>query len=187
MPLTLDPIPNASPFAPFATDVAIFANTKAREAPARLTAIAQALKAHVNGAWLGVATAFLNTTVVALNAALAAIQTFVNGLETQINDRLAEFETNLGAYLDVGAGYAVGAINNALFTGALASGAVTYDADGRLTEIDQGPRRIHAIVYNADGFLASYAETLTLSDLPTTRVYSFTYDASGNLASITET
>lgn len=186
MPLILDPIPNVAPFAPFTTDVDIFTNTKAREVPVRLTAIALALKAHLNGAWLSVANTFLNGAIVALNDALAAIQTFVNGLETRISDRLAEFETNLGAYLGVGAGYSIGAINNALFTGALAAGAVTYDALGRVSGVTQGPRRIHAIVYNALGFLASYAETLTMSDIPVTRVYLFTYDASGNLASIAE-
>ena len=92
MPLTIPAIPDADAFAPFEDDVGIFTNTKAREVPAKLNAIAQALKVHLNTLWLATATGFINDTVVAnLNTALADIQTFTNALETGIDDQLAEF------------------------------------------------------------------------------------------------
>ncbi|AVM72804.1 hypothetical protein MSR1_02900 [Magnetospirillum gryphiswaldense MSR-1] len=52
MPLTIPPIPNAAPFAAFSDNVGIFSNSKAREIPTRLNAIAQALKDHINTLWL---------------------------------------------------------------------------------------------------------------------------------------
>ncbi|CDK99510.1 conserved protein of unknown function [Magnetospirillum gryphiswaldense MSR-1 v2] len=54
MPLTIPPIPNAAPFVAFSDNVGIFSNSKAREIPARLNAIAQAPKDHVNTLWLPV-------------------------------------------------------------------------------------------------------------------------------------
>ena len=70
MPLTIPPIPNAAPFAAFSDNVGIFSNSKAREIPTRLNAIAQALKDHINTLWLATATSFINGTVIAgLNAA----------------------------------------------------------------------------------------------------------------------
>ena len=81
MPLTIPPIPNAAPFAAFSDNVGIFSNSKAREIPARLNAIAQALKDHANTLWLATATGFVNGTVVAsLNAAITEIETFSNAI-----------------------------------------------------------------------------------------------------------
>ena len=56
MPLTITPIPNAAPFTAFSDNVGIFSNSKAREIPARLNAIAQGLKDHINTLWLATAT-----------------------------------------------------------------------------------------------------------------------------------
>lgn len=187
MPLTIPAIPDADAFAPFDDDVGIFTNTKAREVPAKLNAIAQALKVHLNTLWLATATGFINDTVVAnLNTALADIQTFTNALETGIDDQLAEFETNLGNYLGVGAGYSIDAANSALFTGAVAPGGIVYDADGRAVSFAQGPRTIHSIVYNDDDTVAGYTEELDLGGVTYSHDYAFAYDANGLLESITE-
>ena len=178
MPLTIPPIPNAAPFAAFSDNVSIFNNSKAREIPARLNAIAQALKDHINTLWLGTATGFINGTVIAgVNAAIAKIETFSNGIETRVNDQMAEFQVNLANYLGTNAGYSVSAANAALFTGGIA---------GRAASIRQGPRLINGITYNDDGTMAGYAEKLTLGGITYTRAYSFTYTPDGQIAAITE-
>ena len=187
MPLTITPIPNAAPFAAFSDNVGIFSNSKAREIPARLNAIAQALKDHFNTLWLATATSFINGTVIAgLNAAIAKIETFSNGIETRINNQMAEFQVNLANYLGTNAGYSVSAANAALFTGGIVAGDVVYDVAGRAASIRQGPRLINGITYNDDGTMAGYAEKLTLGGITYTRAYSFTYTPDGQIAAITE-
>lgn len=187
MPLTITPIPNAAPFAAFSDNVGIFGNSKAREIPARLNAIAQALKDHVNTLWLATATGFVNGTVIAgLNAAITEIETFSNAIETRVTDQMAEFQVNLANYLGTGAGYSVDAANAALFTGAIVAGDVVYDVAGRAVSIRQGPRLINGITYNDDGTMAGYAEELILGGITYTRSYSFTYTPDGQIAAITE-
>ncbi len=187
MPLTIPPIPNAAPFAAFSDNVGIFSNSKAREIPARLNAIAQALKDHVNTLWLATATGFVNGTVVAgLNAAITEIETFSNAMETRIDDQMAEFEINLSSYLGTNAGYSVDAANAALFTGAIVAGDVVYDVAGRAASIRQGPRLINGITYNDDGTMAGYAEELTLGGITYTRAFTFSYTPDGQIAAITE-
>ena len=187
MPLTIPPIPNAAPFAAFSDNVGIFSNSKARDIPARLNAIAQALKDHINKLWLPTATGFINGTVVAgLNAAIAKMETFSNGIETRINDQMAEFQANLANYLGTNAGYSVSAANAALFTGSIVAGDVQYDIAGRAISIRQGPRLISGITYTDDGAVAGYAEELTLGGITYSRAYTFTYTPDGQLTAVTE-
>ncbi|WP_339862529.1 hypothetical protein [Thalassospira alkalitolerans] len=187
MPLTIPPIPDVAAFATFDEDVDIFSNSKAKDIPAKLKAITEALKAHINTLWLATATGFVNDTVVAdLNTAIANIEAFNNALETQINDQLAEFEVSLGNYLGAGAGYSVDAANAALFTGSLVAGDVTYDDMGRVVSIQQGPRLLHNITYNDDGTMAGYAEILTLGGIDYARSFSFSYTPYGQIDAITE-
>lgn len=187
MPLTIPAIPDTAPFATFDEDIDIFNSSKARDIPAKLKAITEALKVHINALWLVTATGFVNDTVVAnLNTALADIEAFNNTLETQINDQLAEFEVNLGNYLGIGAGYSVDAANAALFTGAIVAGDAVYDDVGRMVSIQQGPRLVNAITYNDDGTMASYAEELTLGGIAYARSFSFTYTPDGQINAITE-
>jgi len=187
MPLTIPSIPDATPFATFDNDVDIFSNSKARDIPAKLKAITEALKIHINTLWLATATGFVNDTVVAnLNTALADIETFTNALETQINDQLAEFEVNLGNYLGVGAGYSVDAANAALFTGTIVAGDIIYDDLGRVASIQQGPRVVNTITYNDDGTISGYAEELTLGGIAYARGFSFSYLPDGQINAITE-
>ena len=187
MPLTIPPIPNVAPFASFSDNVSIFNNSKAREIPARLNAIAQALKDHVNTLWLATATGFVNgTVVVGLNAAIAEIEAFSNAIETRIDDQMAEFEVNLAGYLGTGAGYSVDAANAALFTGTIVAGDVQYDLAGRAVSIRQGPRLISGITYNDDGTMAGYAEELTLGGITYARAFTFSYTPDGQIAAITE-
>ena len=187
MPLTIPPIPDTAPFATFDDDVDIFSNSKARDIPTKLKAITEALKVHINMLWLATATGFVNDTVVAnLNTALINIEAFNTVLETQINDQLAEFEVNLGNYLGTGAGYSVDAANAALFTGTIVAGDVTYDGQGRVVSIRQGPRLVNAITYNDDGTMAGYAEELLLGGITYARSFTFSYLPDGQLNTITE-
>lgn len=187
MPLTIPSIPDATPFATFDNDVDIFSNSKARDIPAKLKAITEALKVHINTLWLATATGFVNDTVVAnLNTALSDIETFTNALETQINNQLAEFEVNLGNYLGTGAGYSVDAANAALFTGTIVAGDVVYDDLGRVASIQQGPRLLDNFTYNDDGMISSYAETLTLGGIAYARSFTFSYMPDGQINAITE-
>ena len=187
MPLTIPPITDTAPFATFDEDVDIFNSSKARDIPAKLKAITEALKIHINALWLVTATGFVNDTVVAnLNTALGDIETFNNILETQINDQLAEFETNLGNYLGVGAGYSVDVANAALFTGAAAASTTAYDDIGRIVSVEQGPRLINAITYNDDNTMAGYTEALTLGGITYTRSFTFSYMPDGQINAISE-
>lgn len=187
MPLTIPLIPDTAPFATFDEDIDIFNNSKARDIPAKLKAITEALKVHINALWLVTATGFVNDTVVAnLNTALADIETFNNTLETQINDQLAEFEVNLGNYVGAGAGYSVDAANAALFTGAIVAGDAVYDDVGRMVSIQQGPRLVNNITYFDNGTMASYAEELVLGGITYARSFSFNYTPDGQINAITE-
>lgn len=187
MPLAIPPIPDTSPFATFDEDIDIFSNSKAKDIPAKLKAITEALKAHINTLWLATATGFVNDTVIAdLNTALANIEAFNNALETQINDQLAEFEVNLGNYLGAGAGYSVDAANAALFTGSIVAGDLTYDNLGRVVSIQQGPRLVENISYDDDSRMVGYDETLTLGGIDYARSFTFSYTPDGQLNAITE-
>ena len=187
MPLTIPAIPDTDAFVSFDDDVGIFTNTKAREVPAKLNAIVQALKVHLNTLWLATATGYINDTLVAnLNTALSDIETFTNALETQINTQLVEFETNLGTYLGVGAGYSVDAANAALFTGTIVAGDIVYDDLGRVASIQQGPRLVNNFTYNDDGTISSYAEELTLGGITYARGFTFSYMPDGQINAITE-
>ena len=187
MPITIPAIPDAAPLATFDSDVDLFNNSKAKEIPAKLKAITEELKQHVNTALVNATTTYINDTVVDdLNTALTDIETFTNGLETQINDQLDEFETNLGTYLGVGAGHSVAAVNSALFTGELASGGITYDSDGRLASVAQGPRVVEGITYNDNGDVSAYTEKLTFSGVTYATDYTFTYTPDGKIDAITE-
>jgi hypothetical protein len=187
MPLTIPEIPDSAPFATFDEDIDIFNNSKARDIPAKLKAITEALKVHINALWLVTATGFVNDTVVAnLNTALADIEAFNNTLETQINDQLAEFEVNLGNYLGTGAGYSVDAANAALFTGSIVAGDAVYDDMGRMVSIQQGPRLVNNITYNDDGTMAGYVEELLLGGITYARAFTFSYMPDGQINAITE-
>jgi hypothetical protein len=105
MPLTIPPIPNAAPFAAFSDNVGIFSNSKAREIPARLNAIAQALKDHINTLWLA-GQYFINGTVISVSTPpFAKIETFSNGIERhQIR---WPSSSSIANYLGTNAGYSV--------------------------------------------------------------------------------
>jgi hypothetical protein len=180
MPLTIAPIPNATPFASFTEDTNIFSNSKAKDVPVKLTAITDALKTHVNDLWLLTATGFVNDTVV------ANLNTVLSDIETLINTQLTEFETNLGNYLGVGAGYSVDVANAALFTGAAVASTTAYDDIGRIVSVEQGARLINAITYNDDNTMAGYTEALTLGGITYTRSFTFSYMPDGQINAISE-
>ncbi len=101
---------------------------------------------------------------------------------TQVGNVAAEGTTQVAAVQAAGNAYP-----DALFTGAIAADAITYDATGNITTITVGPRTINNVEFNANGSIASFSEELVLNGVTYSRNYAFTYDDQGRIASISET
>ena len=100
---------------------------------------------------------------------------------TQVGNVAAEGTTQVAAVQAAGDAYP-----DALFTGAIATDAISYDAEGRITSITVGPRTIDNVAFNANGSIASFSEELVLNGVTYSRNYTFTYDDQGRIASISE-
>ena len=123
---------------------------------------------------------------------LTQVETVNTTGATQVSSVIATGTTQVGNVAakgteQVSAVQAAGdAYPDALFTGAIAADAITYDAEGRITSITVGPRTINNVMFNTDGSIASFAEELILNGITYNRNYSFTYDNQGRIASISE-
>ncbi|MBF0454936.1 MAG: hypothetical protein HQL72_09020 [Magnetococcales bacterium] len=123
-----------------------------------------------------------NTQVSTVNSAGAAQVNSVNATgTTQVGNVAAKGVEQVAAVQAAGDAYP-----DALFTGAIAADAITYDAEGRIMAITVGPRTIDNVVFNSNGSITSFSEQLVLGGITYNKNYSFTYDDQGRIASITE-
>ena len=171
----------------FATDVSIFANTIAREIPAKIEAIAEALKAHTN-VELGDITDYTNAS---WETILTDLQKFAGDVakeqvefEGNFQALFEALEASLGNYLSDTASYTKTDIDTTLFTGAISSTNISHDTDGRLTSIKSNGKLVWNITYTTEGFLDGFRETIDIGGFPITKVYNVITDAEGLIEAI---
>jgi YD repeat-containing protein len=191
----------------FSTNVSIFTNTLAKDIPAKLNAISEDFKLHINDNFADVVVAdvntfidgletYLNTTVVAdLNQAIEDMRTdaakFAGDVakeqvtyEGGFDSKFQELQTNLANYVGDETAYSKADIDDQLFTGSVSSAYVSYDAQGRLTSYNVGGKYIWNISYDANGFLDGFNETVSIGGLSTQKSYVVNTNASGEITSI---
>jgi len=171
----------------FATDVSIFANTIAREIPAKIESIATALKNHTNTE-LSDITTYQNAS---WNTVLTDLQKFAGDIakeqveyEGTFRTLFDQLESSLGNYLSDEASYTRAQIDNTLFTGAISSTNISHDTDGRLTSIKSHGKLVWNITYDTDGYLDGFRETIDIGGFPVTKVYNVITDADGLIEAI---
>ena len=171
----------------FSTDVSIFANTIAREIPAKIESIATALKDHTNTE-LSDITTYQNES---WNTVLTDLQKFAGDIakeqveyEGTFRTLFDQLEASLGNYLSDEASYTRAQIDGTLFTGAISSTNISHDTDGRLTSIKSHGKLVWNITYDTDGYLEGFRETIDIGGFPVTKVYNVITDADGLIEAI---
>lgn len=171
----------------FSTDVSIFANTIAREIPAKIESIATALKDHTNTE-LSDITTYQNAS---WNTVLTDLQKFAGDVakeqveyEGTFRTLFDQLEASLGNYLSDEASYTRAQIDGTLFTGAISSTNISHDTDGRLTSIKSHGKLVWNITYDSDGYLEGFRETIDIGGFPVTKVYNVITDADGLIEAI---
>lgn len=171
----------------FATDVSIFANTIAREIPAKIESIATALKTHMN-VELSDITDYTNAS---WETVLTDLQKFAGDVakeqvefEGTFRALFDDLEASLGNYLADEASYTRAQIDTTLFTGAISSTNISHNDDGFLTSIKAHGVLVWNITYDADGYLEGFRETVQIGGFPITKVYNVITDENGLIETI---
>jgi len=169
---------NSLTLAPYGSNVKIFEHTLAIDVPDRLDSIAESFLQFNNESMSAINQnisdnmemihTYVGTTIV------DDLNTFKLNLSNNIQTLNNNMMTNIGQYLDSnGAGYSIEQVNSLIFSG---NTSYVLDANGNITSMVDGAMTTSNVLYNSDGFIESYTETILIGGVSYSKDFTVNYD-----------
>lgn len=186
-----------------AQDLKDFSNAVAEDETNHVNTSFEALTEYVSETMAGVRT-HVNTEVVAkVNTMLDKVETDQNSFQTSITNQQTTYESaetaarlafqnsvtdNLGHYVNDTDGivYSTDQVNSLHFSGTFDAGGITRDSDGRIASISTESKTTTEIVYNDNGQLSEWKETLIVDGASYSKKFKATYSTFGEIIKIEE-